>query len=275
MEEDMKRKAVVFYRNFYEAIDKLPSDIQLELYRAIIKYGLDGENPENLSTIAECVFELVRPSIDANNAKYVNGKKGGRGHKRINESESETLNQESELNQTETKKEPEQNQTKTSYIYDNVNDNDNNTSESESLMLVPPQEKVPSFETIVQRFNTRLSPPLPKVQVLSDARKNLIRGILNKHGTEAIDIAFQKVLESKLLRGEVGNGWRCTFDWLFNARNFIKVLEGNYDKCYEDRPNGKTNSSTTHGEACDAVLEEFAATYAAKQGMVNEVGKPF
>lgn len=74
-EAGMKRDSMVFYRSFKAAIDLLPEDERLACYDAIFNYAFDGVEAEG---IAAAVVELVRPVIDRNNARYLNGCKGGR-----------------------------------------------------------------------------------------------------------------------------------------------------------------------------------------------------
>ena len=74
----MERESFVFYRSFYEAIHDLPKDIRLEVLTAIIEYALFGRVPEDLKPFARGMFTLIKPNIDANTARYENGKKGGR-----------------------------------------------------------------------------------------------------------------------------------------------------------------------------------------------------
>ena len=74
----MERESFTFYRSYYEAIKNHPRDVQYEIYTAIMEYALYGNLPENPKPITASVFALVRPMIDANTARYVNGKKGGR-----------------------------------------------------------------------------------------------------------------------------------------------------------------------------------------------------
>lgn len=79
----MIRDSFVFYRSFAKAIKRLKSDEErLELYDAIIAYGLDGEETEN-SAIVSALMELIVPQIDANNKRFVDGKKGGRPSKPV------------------------------------------------------------------------------------------------------------------------------------------------------------------------------------------------
>lgn len=115
------RESFVFYHSFYESIESLDNkDVQLELYRAIAKYSLDGEEIE-LSNLAKSMFYLIRPQLDANRKRYENGKRGGRPK-----------------NQQETVQEPKDNQDSTkeeANVNENVNENVNvlkNTSPSES-----------------------------------------------------------------------------------------------------------------------------------------------
>ena len=74
----MARDSFVFYRSFFEAIKHMPPEVQAEVYPAIVKYGLDGKEPKGLSDIAQGVFILVKPSIDASLTRKKNGKKYGK-----------------------------------------------------------------------------------------------------------------------------------------------------------------------------------------------------
>lgn len=72
----MERESLIFYRSFYEATKDLPDELRLEVYDAILGYGIVGLEGVNLSPLAKAVFTLIKPQIDANNRKYINGKKG-------------------------------------------------------------------------------------------------------------------------------------------------------------------------------------------------------
>ena len=111
------RDSVVFYKSFREAIRDLSEEDQLKAYNAIFDYAFDNKEPEEAG-IASAVFKLVKPQIDANNARYENGKKGaeygvmgGRPRKE---------------NPTETPRKPLENPTQTPNVNVNVNDNDLN-----------------------------------------------------------------------------------------------------------------------------------------------------
>lgn len=72
----MKRDSFIFYRSFYEAITELPEKNQAELYKAICEYSLNMEAQE-LTGLSKTIFTLIRPQLEANNKRFLNGIKGG------------------------------------------------------------------------------------------------------------------------------------------------------------------------------------------------------
>ena len=87
-------QGVVFLPSFHEAIQELNDSDRLQMYDAIIRYGLYGEIIE-LSPIPKAMFALVKPNIDASQNRYraakANGSKGGRPSK--NQTENQNKNQ--------------------------------------------------------------------------------------------------------------------------------------------------------------------------------------
>jgi hypothetical protein len=75
MTQETKRESFIFYRSFYEAIQDLPKENQLELYNAIAQYSLNFEE-KTLNGISKTIFKLIKPQLDANNKRFINGKKG-------------------------------------------------------------------------------------------------------------------------------------------------------------------------------------------------------
>lgn len=74
-----ERDSFIFYRSFYEAIQKCPNDVRLELYDAIAQYSLNIGYEPKFSGIAEALWILIKPQLDANIKRYLNGKKGADG----------------------------------------------------------------------------------------------------------------------------------------------------------------------------------------------------
>ena len=71
----MKRDSFIFYRSFMEGLNCFDDKTRLNVYDAILSYALDGEETE-LSGESRGLFSLIKPQIDANNKRYVNGQKG-------------------------------------------------------------------------------------------------------------------------------------------------------------------------------------------------------
>lgn len=63
---------MILYRSFYDAIKLLPNDTQLEIFRAIFEFGLDGIEPE-LSNQALPFWLLIKPNLQANRTKWESG----------------------------------------------------------------------------------------------------------------------------------------------------------------------------------------------------------
>ncbi len=73
----MPRNGFIFYSSFYESISELDSDTRLQIYDAVMLYALHGKKSD-LSGVPAALFKLIQPQLDANNARYENGCKGGR-----------------------------------------------------------------------------------------------------------------------------------------------------------------------------------------------------
>ena len=72
----MIRESFCFYRSFYDAIKALPKKYQAQAIDAVLAYGLNGIEPTDADGVIQAIFALIRPQIDANNKRYINGRKG-------------------------------------------------------------------------------------------------------------------------------------------------------------------------------------------------------
>lgn len=115
--------------------------------------------------------------------------------------------------------------------------NDQLSSASDEAQAVEPEkpkaEKLP-FKDIKAMWNETCT-GFPKLFTLSEPRKNKMRlRIAEMGGLEKalplIKQIFEKMQQSKFLKGDNKRGWKASFDWLFeNDKNWVKVYEGNYD----------------------------------------------
>lgn len=115
-----KRESFVFYRSFQEAINKCPEDVQIILYRAVTDYALDLVTPDFSGVgdqqFVEAIWTLIKPQIDANHQRFLNGCKGGEYGK---------LGGAPKGNQNARKKQPQNNPKTTRNVNENGNVNEN------------------------------------------------------------------------------------------------------------------------------------------------------
>lgn len=71
---------------------------------------------------------------------------------------------------------------------------------------------------------------LSKVSKLSDERKKHINARIREFDIDTVVTVFKKVGNSSFLNGDNDRRWKADFDWIFNPTNFLKILEGKYDK---------------------------------------------
>lgn len=91
---------------------------------------------------------------------------------------------------------------------------------------------------IVEMWNATCGDYYPKLLKLSDARKTKLRIRLSEMGSvDILKSIFEKMAASKFLQGDNNKGWRASFDWILeNDKNWVKILEGNYDAKPNSRP---------------------------------------
>ena len=110
--------------------------------------------------------------------------------------------------------------------------------------------KIP-YEEIKDLFN-KICTSLSKIQSLSNSRKEKIKVRWNElNSIEKFKELFEKTQASSFCIGDNKDGWKASFDWLMeNDKNWLKVLEGNYDK---NKQNGKDRQSIQSEHATDAI----------------------
>lgn len=92
--------------------------------------------------------------------------------------------------------------------------------------------KVP-YQQIADIFNY-VCKDLPRVEKITNSRKSLINARIKDYSLEHIGDVFRLTSESDFLSGRKTD-WKASFDWIMNATNFTKILEGNY----KNNENGK------------------------------------
>ena len=148
-------------------------------------------------------------------------------------------------NEQQTNNTPANNPTTTTKEEYNYNTSDTNVSsysnsiqeekkKKEEDTPVSSEKEPADFSLVLKLWNDSATRSIPKVRMLSPARKEKVRLRIKEMGgmeeaKKILATCFQKISESDFCNGATGK-WTATFDWFFeNEKNWLKVLEGNYD----------------------------------------------
>lgn len=172
--EKIKRESFVFYRSFFDSLDILPEDYQLLLYRAIAKYGLDMENPtfpeSNESRFAQSIWNGIRPQLDANYQKFLNGCKGSQFGKKGGNPNF----QKGKPNPYYAKDNPKDNPKKSPNVNENDNENVNENDKKGTRAKNNKELKLPfDSEKFIATWNELRHEPKWKTKSTTALQKNL------------------------------------------------------------------------------------------------------
>lgn len=209
----------IFYKSYYEGTCELSDEERGQLYVAIMDYVFTGNDPELKGTL-NMAFKLIKPTLDANIKRREGGKKGGRPKKakaensneknhRFSKNENHTFDENQNLKRRE------------------ENSNNKNKSKRIEKEKTPTESKRKRAEGVMEAYNM-ICTSLPKARSLTEQRIRHVNARLEEHSPDDIRTVFDKAQASRFLSGKVKE-WRADFDWLINANNFVKVLEGRYD----------------------------------------------
>lgn len=130
-----------------------------------------------------------------------------------------------------------QNKNKNKNIY-NISSNEDIVETSEKTSEAPDRKSERlSYDEIMKDFHATC-PDLPGIHALNDARKTKIRSLVKEldklkifpgfEPEKKLHVIFQAAQNSDFLSGRSGKWNGCSFDWLINKTNALKVLEGQY-----------------------------------------------
>jgi len=188
---ELKRDSFVFYRSFFEAIKGLPKEDQCLMFGAIADYSLDQIEP-NLTGINKVVWTLIKPQLDANTKRFINGEKGGKhgskgGRPKKTKPETKEENPIGVINE---------NPKETPNVNVNVNLNDNlNVNEKDINICVPVKPKPKSinnekidFDELLKFFNDTFKKRSPFINQKLKTKYNslLAQGYTKKQIGEAM-----------------------------------------------------------------------------------------
>lgn len=242
----------IFYKSYYDAISLLNREQQLNVYNAICRYSLYGEETE-LSEIEKAIFVLIKPTLEANFKRREDGKKGGRPKKNNEEKTSGFQKQKPVVSEMNENEKPNVNVN----VNANVNVNDNVNEEKEETKTGKPSipsHSEPNVETVVGLYH-EICKSYPKIKSISEARRKAVRARLRTYGLGEFRTVFNKTEESDFLKGKNGRDWSATFDWIIKESNFAKILDGNYDN--KSHSGSSKNNQQSDVDKYKVVINQF------------------
>ena len=84
------------------------------------------------------------------------------------------------------------------------------------------------YQYITDMYN-KICVSFPKCTKLSNNRIKAIKSRLRKFSLDDFETLFNKAQCSDYLKGANNYNWSANFDWLIADKNFVKVIDGNYD----------------------------------------------
>lgn len=157
------RDSFVILKNWAEAIGALPEEYQLETYKALMQYGLNGEIPQEISPVAKAMLISFSKGMENNILRYKasveNGKLGGRPKK------SEDLEEPSETKENPNK--PNHNLEKPSETQPNLDEPNPNLNVNDNVNDI-------NNIVVVDKYSTNNSAHMREVTTTSTTNNDLI-----------------------------------------------------------------------------------------------------
>lgn len=149
------KDSFIVYRSFHLALSSLSNKDRLKLYDAIFEFGLN-QNVIELERLPKAMFCLIKPQLEANHRKFLNGQKGGR-----------PINKKPKDNLEETKEEPKDNlglstRKPNGNANVNVNKNENNNNK---VNVGLPLKEIGQEVNLDYEFLKELHEAYPKVDL--------------------------------------------------------------------------------------------------------------
>lgn len=102
------------------------------------------------------------------------------------------------------------------------------------------------FHKIIDSFNLHCPSLPPITQLTQKQKKSLLSRWRSLSSIEQWDVLFKRAEASDFLTGRSGKWNNCTFDWLIQEVNAVKLLRGAYDNSPNRRSSPATDVQYTH-----------------------------
>lgn len=236
--------SIIFYCEHLDALEKLTNEQLGRLVRCLFKYVLGTLEESDVKNDIYIPFMFLKTQINIDKAKY---------EKRV-EKAKKAIAARWEKHRKNTPSIHNVNVNGNVNVNDNVNDNEKATTTAAKASVdafyfadgeVPSAPVVVAavkdnfwkkdmtdqeIETFVAWFNYYMRDSrIPCVRRITEKRKFLIRAIWDEHNLDDLKKAFFNASQSSFLNGKTPNRFLATFEWIMQEKNFIRILEGNFN----------------------------------------------
>lgn len=238
------------FRSQYECFKCCTPEIRLELSDAMFAYAFEGKEPEFKNKMSEAVWLAMLPVIKTSLRQSQNGSKSKK-----KQDQGKSKGQDHEEVAVELPKDLE--------------------IESENT----PSFKV-EYSKVKSLWDSICGESFGMIHKLTDSRKQKIRIRaleIEKSGAEYLT-AFEKIFtlmaNSRFMSGNNNRGWKPTFDWIIeNDKNYVKVLEGNYNNNNTEQYDSRRLSEHAAEESFYSKQSQLATAMLLQDGDLGLVGE--
>jgi hypothetical protein len=220
-----EKKRFLLDNNLIHTISHLSNDKAGELFKHILAF-VNNQNPTSEDLVINLAFEPIKRAIIKD--IHTRAKRSNGGYASVESKKSTKVNK------------SQQSSTKVNKV------------QQSSTKLNEVQKKT-DYQEIINIFNSTCI-DLPKAS-LTDDRIKMIDKILQSFNLEQIGIVFTNTSKSDYLCGKKVE-WKANLSWLLTPKNFVRVLEGNFDNVNYSKSKSET-METQWKEATDAVDKYF------------------
>ena len=237
------KRTIVLFGEIEDQLQDFTDDEAGQIFKALLAYANRGEEMDTNDRAIRCLYRTIKASIDRADEMY---EKKCETNRRIAEERERRRKEARGVQDGTDVNERERNETN---VHDGNPSTSTSTSTSTSHSLSMPKngekqnpepgereketEKdidfsafMKTFKYYVQQNNSKISAP----SHMTEARKEKLETLLSKGFTKE---DMQKVMwlatGSPKLNGKGKKGFIPDFDWIFDEKNFVRILEGNFN----------------------------------------------
>lgn len=112
------------------------------------------------------------------------------------------------------------------------------------------------FSQLTVFFNNAVrTTAISQIRGIDDKRRKAVMARCREHGKHAVMDAIRKAVSSDFCNG-TETKWKCSFDWIFNKSNFLKIIEGNYDNRTDTQRHRPSRTCDDRPHRMGAIAEE-------------------